>query len=159
MADDNERDDSGDSGLSPCISPLGLVAIICSEGEAIELMQRRLDSQLETLHLVLTKADFKLCIGILNYFEKRFPGEQLIVFKCACTLAESEAHLSILEDYLQKVPSEITGYAMREWERARDRVLNPEEKTLVTNQESGATERAEVPPRSEEPPSSAAFGA
>ncbi|MFA6535799.1 MAG: hypothetical protein WCT25_00010 [Candidatus Paceibacterota bacterium] len=159
MADDTERDSQEGSGPGPCLSPLGLLAIICGEAEAIELMQRRLQVQLDTLHLVLTNADFNLCIGILNYLEKRFPDEQLVVFKRACDMAENTGHLGILEDYLQRIPSEITGYAMREWERACERILNPEDEegSLNTGQGSGRAEETETPPKSEEPPASSGF--
>ena len=168
MADDNapQAGETTSSGQYE-ITPLALLNIICSQGEAIKLLSLKLRGNLENWRQVVDNSNFDTCMNYLYVMGQQFSCEQLYIFRRLAELAECDEQLEILEDYLQKLPEDVIGYAMREWEKACDRVMNGggEEGDASEAEASDTAGEAEektappVPPKPEEPPPTSSFAA
>jgi len=143
MPDDTPNDQS--SEIVCHLGPVGLVAIICSQYDALGIMAQQMLCNLKTLKEVAGKIEcFAECFELLVPLGTRFPDTQLYIFERLCDLAEEGEQLDALDDYLEKLPDEIVGPALRALNKAGDRFR--EEADGVEAREG------ESPPESPNPP-------
>lgn len=94
------------------VGSLAFVIILCSEKDAMDFLNDRMNDRLQILKKIVKVMKFDEGVEFLIYLDRRFPEVELDIFERLCELAENDHDLVVLESRWENLPEEVRAYAI-----------------------------------------------